>query len=188
NVDNMEEKRTVPYLKGDNFQAISLDYYDGIEMDIFLPNKGINIDKFIQDISENNFSKWVKSFNSTEAILQIPKFKMQYETDLNDTLEALGMKQAFDKNKANFKNFANNPDENPMYISKVKHKAYISVDEKETEAAAVTAVVIGCTSAAPIEKPKPIEFKVDRPFFFAIRDAKTGTILFMGKVENPSID
>lgn len=186
NVDNMKKETSLNYLKGDNFQAVSLDYYDGIKMDIFLPNKGINIDKFIQGMDRDNHDKWIKSFNNTEVILQIPKFKMEYNADLKDTLETLGMKQAFDASKANFEKFANNTDKNPMYIGKIEHKACISVDEKGTEAAAITAEIL-CGSSAPSEKPKPIEFKVDRPFFFAIRDTKTGTILFMGKVENPSI-
>ncbi len=185
NVDNMEGRGFINYLKGDNFQAISLPYYDGIEMDIFLPNEGVDIDKFIQSMSKENFDKWIGDFKYTDVIQQIPKFKMEYDTELNDTLEALGMKQAFDGKKANFKKIANNVGENPIYISKVKHKACISVDEKGTEAAAITAELLN-GSSAPADQP--INFKVNRPFFFAIRDSKTGVVLFMGKVENPSTD
>lgn len=185
NVDNMEKRGHVNYLKGDNFEAISLPYYDGIEMNIFLPKEGVGIDKFIQSVSKEKFDKWMSSFGYADVIQQIPKFKMEYDTDLKKTLEALGMKQAFDAHKANFKKIANNADENPIYIGKVKHKACINVDEKGTEAAAITAVILN-GSSAPADQP--INFTVNRPFFFAIRDSKSGMILFMGKVENPSTD
>ncbi len=183
NVDNMEGRGHINYLKGDNFQAISLPYNDGIEMDIFLPDQSVNIDNFISGITKGNFDKWIGSFKSTDVVQQIPKFKMEYDTDLKDTLEALGMKQAFDINKANFTKFESNAEDGkPLYIGKVEHKACISVDEQGTEAAAVTAEIMA--GAAPPENP--VEFKVNRPFIFAIRDSKTGVILFMGKIENPS--
>jgi serpin B len=184
NVDNMEARGHVDYLKGNNFQAISLPYNDGIEMDMFLPDQSVNIDNFISGITKENFDKCIGSFKSTDVVQQIPKFKMEYDTDLKDTLEALGIKQAFDINKANFTKFESNvPSDKSIYIGKIEHKACISVDEHGTEAAAITAEIMN-GSSAPADNP--IEFKVNRPFLFAIRDSKTGVILFMGKVENPS--
>lgn len=183
NTDTMEHTSYINYLKGSNFEAISLPYYDNIEMDIFLPNEGVNINDFTKSITKENFDKWINSFKSTYVSQQIPKFKMDYTADLNDTLKTLGMNQAFDPEKANFTKLINSTSTNPLYISKITHKAFISVDEQGTEAAAVTAEAMA-GSAMPSNDP--IYFKANRPFFFAIRDNKTGVILFMGKVENPS--
>lgn len=185
NVDNMEGRGYVNYLKEDNFQAISLPYYDGIEMDLFLPNEGVKVDNFIQSLTKENFDKWVSEFEGTDVVQQIPKFKMEYDTDLKDTLESLGMNEAFDSHKANFKNLATSVGENPMYIGKIKHKACVSVDEQGTEAAAVTAETMTGSIRPSVN---PVNFKINRPFFFAIRDNKTGVVLFMGKVENPGIN
>jgi serine protease inhibitor len=94
-------------------------------------------------------------------------------------LKTFGMKQAFDVKTADFSKISKSHE---LYISLVKQKAYIEVNEDGTEAAAATAVVMNTTSA-PIDKP--IEFTVDRPFIYAIADKKTGLIMFIGKVESP---
>lgn len=99
---------------------------------------------------------------------------------LNDTLKSMGMPDAFDAAKANFKGIN---DKMPLWISNVIHKAFVDVNEEGTEAAAATAVVIGTESAA-VEVIKP--FKVDRPFAFYIRDQKTGSILFVGRINDPT--
>jgi len=180
----MQNTSYVNYLEESNFQTILLSYHDNMEMDIFLPKKDININEFSQNITKDNFDKWMNNFKSTYVLQQIPKFKMYYDTDLNNPLKALGIFDAFDPEKADFKKLVTNNtlNQTSLYINKIKHKAYISVDEEGTEAAAVTVEIMNGTSA-PYNKP--IYFKADRPFFF-IGDNKTGIISFMGKMDNPS--
>ena len=111
--------------------------------------------------------------------LALPKFGIETKTDLASTLAALGMPTAFDE-RANFSGITT---AEPLEISDVIHQANIDVDEKGTEAAAATAVVIRATGM-PAE---PVTLGVDRPFLFAVRDVPTGTILFLGRVGDPSI-
>jgi serine protease inhibitor len=124
-----------------------------------------------------------------EVILHLPKFKLTSDSiSLGDELQALGLKTAFDvpQGSANFERMAPRLPDDYLYISRVFHKTFIELDEKGTEAAAATAVVMmRAGSAAPREKPKPIEVKVDRPFLFAIQHRSSGACLFLGRVTNP---
>jgi serpin B len=113
----------------------------------------------------------------------LPRFKVEWESKLNDALKALGMAEAFDEQRANFSQIADLNSGNRLYISEVKHKAWAEVNEEGTVAAAVTSVGVSVTS---VQQPREKFFmKVDRPFFFAIRDNRTGVVLFMGSVANP---
>lgn len=167
------------YLKEDNFQAIQLPYYGGLAMDLFLPDKGVNINDFMERAEKENFDKWVKDFSGARVNMKIPKFKLEYEEDnMKDVLKNLGMQQAFDSEKSNLDGISKN-----TFISDIIHKTCISIDEKGTEASAGTVVITGPTAPTPPEKEA--DFVVDRPFVFAIRDCKTGAVIFIGKVEDP---
>ena len=111
--------------------------------------------------------------------MQIPKFKLEYEIGLIDVLKTLGMSIAFDERDADFSRMASieNLDSN-LYIAKVIHKTFIDVNEEGSEAAAVTGIGVAVTSLPP-------QFIANRPFFFAIRDNTTKTVLFMGTVVDP---
>jgi serpin B len=113
----------------------------------------------------------------------LPRFKVEYETDLNDALKTLGMSEAFDPNLADFSGIAEVKQGGRIYISKVKHKTFAEVNEEGTKAAAVTGVEMGVTSA--IVPTQPFTMKVNRPFLFVIRDNATGTILFIGSIADP---
>ncbi|OBR90637.1 serpin (serine protease inhibitor) [Clostridium ragsdalei P11] len=181
-VDNMEDIRVNSYLKGNNFAAVKIPYYDGLEMDLFLPDKGVDINKFVSSFSKSNMDKWMNDFYDARVTMKIPKFKLEYEEDnMVDILKKLGVVTAFDRNKADFSGISQ---QKPLFISKITHKTSINVDEKGTAAAAVTAVEMGATASMPPEY-KNVDFTIDRPFVFAIRDCNTGAIVFMGKVENP---
>ncbi|MBR0292508.1 MAG: serpin family protein, partial [Bacteroidales bacterium] len=107
--------------------------------------------------------------------LMIPRFETSSDLDINSILKKLGIRTAYDSIKADFSNFSSAQ----LWIDTVKHIANISVDEKGTEAAAVTvAMMAGATPDAP--KPQFIEFHADRPFIFAITEKTTGAILFLG--------
>ena len=173
-VPMMYRRGAYPHFRGGNFEAARLPYGDGkISMYIFLPNRDSNLNDFIAQLNAENWVNWMSQFrevrDNSEMIL--PRFKMEYEVSLNDALAVLGMGQAFGSD-ADFSGMGQH-----LFISEVRHKAVMEVNEEGTEAAAVTTVV-AVTSLPPI-------FRVDRPFFVAIHDNQTKTILFMGTVVEP---
>ena len=171
-VEMMRREGEYPYFRGANFEATSLRYGDGrLGMYIFLPNRDSNLNKFLGNLNAGNWGDWISQFQDRRHDMMLPRFKLEYEVSLNDTLEALGMGIAFGSG-ADFSGMGPS-----LFISEVRHKTFVEVNEEGTEAAAVTAVV-GVKSV-------PSVFRVDRPFFFAIYDTETETVLFMGVVTEP---
>ena len=170
-----------PVYIGEDFQAINLPYGEGrMGMFIFLPNNKSDLNKFVGNITTEKWENWMEQFREREVQIRIPKFKLEYGTKvLNDVLTSLGMGVAFDEDNADFSRMADlDAVGGNLYITKVAHKTFIEVNEEGTEAAAVTSVGVGIKSLPP-------RFIVDRPFFFAICDNETGTVLFMGTVVEP---
>lgn len=164
----------------ENFQAISLPYGDGrISMYIFLPSRESNLNTFLDGLNTENWENWISQFREREVFLSMPKFKLEYEKTLNNPLQSLGMGIAFAPGGADFSRMADLETlGRNLYIGEVLHKAVVEVNEEGTEAAAVTSIGVRVTSAPPA-------FIADRPFFFAIRDNETKTVLFMGIVVDP---
>ena len=161
------------YFRGEHFEAAGLPYGDGrLSMYIFLPNHDSNLNEFLEGLNAESWAHWISQFHKETIYMMLPRFKLEYEMKLNDTLEALGMGIAF-SGGADFSGMG------PLglFISEVRHKTFVEVNEEGTEAAAVTAVTL-------TESAKPV-FRVDRPFFFAIYDTMTKTILFMGTIVEP---
>ena len=147
-------------------------------MYVFLPKD--NISQLENKLSLDNWNNWVNNFKEKEGTLILPKFKIEYDKELKDTLSSLGMGVAFSDNA----DFSKMRSENDIKISKVKHKTYINLDEKGTEATAVTSVEMVFTTSLPNEKDT-FYMEVNKPFFFAITDRESKEILFMGVVNNP---
>lgn len=168
------------YLDGDGFQAMRLPYGKSqrFGMYVFLPDPDGTLDEFTDSLSPARWDAWMGQFASKEGKIHLPRFKITYDGALNDALAALGMPTAFSPMGADFSRMIQVPGEN-VYISAVKHKTFMEVNEEGTEAAAVTSVEAGITSIGPDE---PFMMTVDRPFFCAITDKDSGLILFMGKV------
>lgn len=166
------------YLENEQFQAVNLPYgKDGkVSFYIFLPKQN-NFKAFYENLNADNWEKWMPKFRQQEGFVRLPRFKMDYDITLNDALTTLGMGEAF-SNKADFSLMGKN-----LAISQVKHKTFVEVNEEGTEAAAATSIGIVATSA--MEKPQPFRMIVDRPFFCAIRDNQTGSVLFMGSIVDP---
>ena len=164
----------------EKFQAISLPYGEGrMSMYIFLPYRESDLNTFLDVLNIENWENWVSQFHEQEVFLSMPKFKLEYEKTLNNPLVSLGMGIAFAPGLADFSRMADlEVLGKNLYIGEVLHKAVVEVNEEGTEAAAVTSVGIRATSVPPA-------FIVDRPFFFAIRDNETKTVLFMGTVVDP---
>ncbi len=188
NVPMMELPDTLRYYRGEGFQAVSLPYGDGrFSMYVFLPDENSSLSAFHANLTPENWQTWLDRFEMAEGTVILPKFKIEYEKLLNDQLTGLGMGVAFEPYGANFgkmlplKQFGG---EN-VYISRVIHKTFCDVNEEGTEAAAVTVVEMWVTSVGP-PHPEPFYFRADRPFFYAICDNQSGTILFMGSVVDPA--
>ncbi|MCP6760486.1 MAG: serpin family protein [Fischerella sp. CENA71] len=174
----MSQKGRYKYYENEQFQAVSLPYSkDGkISFYVFLPKSNYNLKSFYQNLNSDNWEKWMSQFSQQEGFIRLPRFKMDYEVRLNDALQALGMGEAF-TNKADFSKMGEK-----FAISEVKHKTFVEVNEAGTEAAATTSVGIVATSLSVNE---PFRMIVDRPFFCAMRDNQTGSILFMGSILDP---
>jgi serine protease inhibitor len=169
------------YYQNDLFQAVRLPYGEKEElgMYIFLPQETSNLTEFNQQLKINNWQEWLSQMRSRQGNITIPRFQLESETDLNQYLSNLGMKQIFNSSQANFSAMT----DTPVAVNRVKHKTFIEVNEEGTEAAAVTSIGIRITSVDP--ENVPFNMNVNRPFFFAIRDDITETILFMGDVVKP---
>lgn len=176
----MNQKGEFRYFENPAFQAIDLPYGDGdFSMLVFLPRTQTNIDSLISEFSQENWNEWMSSFSKQEGQLQLPRFSLDYGLSLNQVLKALGMGTAFDPLAADFTNLYRGPVN--AYISEVMHKSFVDVDEEGTEAAAVTSVTVGVTSV----RPTGFRMRVDHPFVFAIRENRSQSILFVGKVVEP---
>ncbi|MCJ7776782.1 MAG: serpin family protein [Sedimentisphaerales bacterium] len=182
-VPMMNQTEQFPYMETEDFQALELPYVDNeLSMVIFLPKKNDGLNKFEQTLTLESLSYWLGVLqNRREVIVSIPKFKMTSEFSLASVLNSMGMTDAFEANAADFSGMTGNKD---LFISAVIHKAYVDVNEQGTEAAAATGVTMRLTSVGPSQTPL---FQADHPFLFLIRDNKTGSILFIGRVMNPKI-
>jgi serpin B len=159
-------------------QVIDLAYGgDAYAMTILLPRAGKPIREVVAGLTAESWQAAVANVATTSAELQMPKFTMRWAAKLNDPLQALGMRQAFAPGGADFTRMSQARGHD-LYISAVKQKSFVDVHEEGTEAAAVTSVEIGVTSA-------PAAIRVDRLFVFAIRERLSGTILFLGKLVRP---
>ncbi len=175
----MSQSGQYRYYENETFQAVSLPYgKERLSLYVFLPKKDTNLGAFEQQLSLENWQQWINQFQRRSGSIQLPRFKFDYDVQLNNALKALGMESAF-SNGANFSNMTSAS----VAINEVKHKTFVEVNEEGTEAAAATSVGVMLTSARMPEEP--FQMVVDRPFFCAIRDNKTGTVLFMGSIQEP---
>jgi len=169
------------YYTNEKFQAVSLPYGAGrMSLYVFLPNKNSSLNEFSASLNAGNWEDWMSQFFFAEGDIMLPRFKLEYEIVLNQALQALGMQAAFDPQRADFKEMSASSSPAKMFIDEVKHKTFVEVNEEGTEAAAVTSGGMRVTSYKP-----PFKMAVDRPFFCAIRDNQTGTVLFMGFIVEP---
>lgn len=183
-VPMMSQSGSYDYLETPDFQAVRLPYGEEgrLAMYIFLPDENLGLDRFLQDFTWESWQNYLSRFDYMPGSISLPRFTLEYEKSLVNSLKSLGMDIAFDSSRADFSAMVQEGTRDDLYISDVKHKTFIKVDEEGTEAAAVTSVEVRITSA-PLEE---FRLTVDRPFFYAIHDRETGAILFMGTVQNPA--
>lgn len=180
----MSQYGSYPYYADSKFQAVRLKYKTSrLAMYVFLPAKNSGLQEFQQNLNSAAWDKWTQRLETFVGHIRFPRFKLKYGAKLNSALEKLGMGIAFDRRRARFDTINLPPPE--IWISGVIHRAFVEVNEEGTEAAAVTAVTATRLGSAP-PPPRFFEMIVNRPFFFAICDDHTKTILFMGSVEEPN--
>jgi len=177
-VPMMNQSGEFSYYEDRDLQAIDLPYGEGrLSMYVFLPKEDVGYQDFLRSLNLRNWTGWMEGFSSREGQIVLPRFKVEYEKRLDDALKAMGMEPAYEGGFAGMGVYGEE-----FQLSRVQHKTYIDVNEEGTEAAAVTSVEVSRCMA--MDTP-PFTMIVDRPFFFAIRDNQTGTLLFLGSVANP---
>ena len=188
NLPMMRKTARFGYAEHQGFSAVSVPYLgDDLQFLVLLPDEVNGLSAVESKLTADILAECAK-LQAQDIDLHLPKFKLEPPTiALAETLQALGMKSAFDipKGSANFDKMAPRKPNDYLYISNVFHKTFIAVDEKGTEAAAATAVVMMRATAIARPKPPPIEVKVDRPFIYAIQHVPSGLCLFLGCVTDP---
>ncbi|MFC2036407.1 serpin family protein [Chloroflexota bacterium] len=181
-VPMMAQTEPFPYAEGEGYQAVELPYDGGeLSMVILLPRAG-KFEAFESSLDAGRVSGILRDLYQEDVRLTMPKFTFNSSFRLAQTLSDMGMPDAVVYQVADFSGMDGSRE---LFIGEVIHKAFVSVDEAGTEAAAASAVVLPA-GAAPEPAP-PIEVTVDRLFVFLIRDIETGTILFIGRVVDPSV-
>jgi serine protease inhibitor len=149
-------------------------------MTIVLPPAGTDVDALAESLDAETWHAWMEALRERDFDIEMPKYRVEYKTLMNDALIALGMRTPFDERDADFS--AMSPAGDGLFISRVQQKTYMDVNEEGTEAAAVTSVEVTVTSM-----PVRTRVVVDRPFIVAIRERFSGAILFIGRIGEPSI-
>jgi serine protease inhibitor len=176
NVPIMSLDRALPFLKNDQVHMVELPYADGaFSMVVLAPAAGTSLNAFIASLTPQRWEQWLGEMKEERVMLFMPKFRFDYDILMNDALTKQGMGIAFAARQADFTRIA----DRELFISRVQHKTFIDVHELGTEAAAATAVGMSLTSMPP-------ELRFDRPFVFAIRERSSGTLLFIGRVSDPT--
>jgi serpin B len=180
-VPTMQQQHSYRYGQFDGYQMLELPYAgDDLSMVVVVPDELDGLGDLEQQLTASEFETSVASLAMRDVIVELPKFTFGDESPLTESLQQLGMKDAF--GNADFSNLA----DGDLAISGVFHKTFIDVSERGTEAAGATAVVVGTTSVV-LDPPPPVLFRADRSFLFAIRDRHTGGVMFLGRMAEPEI-
>ncbi len=187
----MHMTKGLNYFEGDSFQVLEIPYKKKeLSMVVLLPKAMEGLSGFEQSLTPASIQQLLgQLFPARTVIVTMPKFKMDAQFRVTDTLIAMGMKKAFDMKMADFSGVASRETmqrEGNLSISAVIHKAYVDVNEEGTEAAAATAVGVIALAARPTPPTPPIIFRANHPFMFLVRDNRSGSILFIGRVTDPS--
>ncbi len=180
-VPMMHQTETFGYTESADFQALEMPYAgDELSIVILLPHDERGLTNLENSLTRENLAMWLAGIQKIKIKVFMPRFKMATQFHLNKTLKEMGMIDAFSDQDADFSGITGPPG---LYISDVIHKAFVDVNEEGTEAAAATAVVMLPRAA---ERPRQIPvFRCDHPFLFLIRNIKTNSILFIGRIMNP---
>ncbi len=175
--DFMHQTEMFQYYDSDDYQFVSLPYQDHENsLCIILPKEKYGIQNIDKILNTEILSNILSSTKKTKIKLTIPKFKIETSCDLQKPLQEVGLKKVFTTGA----DLSGISEQKPLFISGIRHKTFISIDEEKTVAAGATATMIATTSFNP-QRSEPIVFKADHPFLFFIYNNKTKTILFIGR-------
>jgi serpin B len=179
-VPMMHQEHQFGYWENEWLQIMEMPYKEeSLSLIVLLPKEKTGITDLEQKLNFENMTAWQSRLRKRKVIVFFPKFKIESQFSLGQTLASMGMPDAFDPERADFSAMVGQKE---LYISAVIHKAFLEVNEEGSEAAAATGVVVSVTSIAQ----SPPIFKADHPFVFFIRDNKSQSILFLGRVLNPA--
>jgi serpin B len=172
----MELDDTLLYAETDSYQVVDLPYGGkAFSMTLLLPRANVHIGDLVAVLDPGMWAGVVSSLRRKEGTLHLPRFRMEWERELKKDLRAMGMNVPFIGGQADFSGLSDEAIQRGLYISKVKQKTYVDVNEEGTEAAGVTSVEI-----REVSIPDRFFFRADRPFLFVIRERFSETILFAG--------
>ena len=187
-INFMYSKDDYSYFENNEIQAISLNYQeDNLEALIILPKNEYDINKYVENFNQEKYNNIINGFFSQKVELFLPKFEIEFNTDLIEVFQEMGMKLAFDPIYADFSSMVKPEKEQNLYISQILHKTYIKIDEKGTKASAVTLVGMTRGARGRSNTEKSIIMNINHPFLFIIRnkDLSLGNdIIFISKIEN----
>ena len=178
-VPMMRQTAKFGYAEAEGLQVLELPYVgDELSMVILLPKDTHGLAEIEATLDASALKGWLSRLRKRKVAVFLPRFRIEFGLDLKEALKPMGMRVAFDRDKADFSGMTDNPE--GLYIGAVIHEACVDVNEEGAEAVAATAVVMkpGNGGGLPV-------FRADHPFLFLIRDGKTGSILFIGRVMNP---
>lgn len=182
NVPTMWQQGKFLYLENEAFQAVRLPYTGKLlSMYIFLPREHNGLQGLLEALNAQNLSSFISAMEEKEGEIFLPRLRVTFEKTMNDVLRELGIQRAFDPYGADFSGMLPVSPAYNAYLSEVRHKTFLEVNEEGTEASGVTAGVIAIT-AISFDR---FTMRVDHPFFLCIRDERTGVLLFAGAIENP---
>jgi serpin B len=172
------------YAEFPGLQVLELPYAGGdLSMLVLLPRQRDGLGNLEAELTAQNLTTWTANLKSHTVVVLLPKFKSTSEFSLAETLADMGMSDAFIFGQADFSGMDGRKD---FFVGHVIHKAFVEVNEEGTEAAAATAVLMVAGSMAPSNQPPIPVFRADHPFLFLIRDNRSGSVLFLGRVMDPT--
>jgi serpin B len=181
NVPMMKQKTDFSVYEGNGFILAEFPYGQGnFVMDVILPDEQGGLSNTVASVSDENFTAWLSLMNERETDVSFPRFKYGFKKTLKDVLTDMGMGIAFTDGA----DLSNISDQYDLLINEVTHQTFIETNEEGTEAAAATVVDIGIVSMPP----PALVFKMDHPFIYIIRETTTNSIIFMGRVVDPSVN
>ena len=180
----MHQHGVFSYTENNDYQVLELPYAgEALSMVVFLPRSPDKLNRLEESLTLEKLLQTIRALQSTKVKVFLLRFKLTAEYHLEKTLPALGMRDAFSRQKADFT--GTSLERPPLFISQVLQKTFAEVKEQGTEAAAVTVIIEGAAAAPGISEPPIPLFRADHPFMFLIRHRPSNCILFMGRVTNP---
>lgn len=183
-VPMMTQTATFGYAETEDVQVLALPYQGrNLAMVVFLPRAQNGLAAVERELTAGRLAEWAGRQKEQRVQVSLPRVQMRDGFDLPDVLQALGMRRAFSRHEADFSGIDGGRER--LYLGAVVHKAFLDVNELGTEASAATEVAVQALAASVPTGPRIPVFRADHPFLFAIREARTGLVLFLGRCEQP---